>query len=250
MPETGYLAVFLIGLFGGVHCVSMCGGIVGALSMQVESPPRAVPVLGPSPGRGWIRGRQWPLHLAYSLGRIFSYTAAGGAAGALGSFGMLYDGVMPVQIALYVFANLMLVALGLYLAGITRFLASFERMGQVLWRHIQPVTRRFLPVRSAAQALPLGALWGFLPCGMVYMALSLALMTGSAWRGAGLMLAFGLGTLPNLLLAGLVTGRFRAFTRGGKARLAAGLLVLGFGVFGLVRASGLGGKLWSGVMCA
>lgn len=248
MPETGYLAVFLIGLFGGVHCVSMCGGIVGALSMQVEAPPRTAPVCGP--GRGWLRGRQWPMHLAYSLGRILSYTAAGGAAGALGSFGMLYDGVMPVQIALYVFANLMLVALGLYLAGVTRFLAPFERAGQVLWRRVQPVTRRFLPVRSVAQALPLGALWGFLPCGMVYMALSLALMTGSVWRGAGLMLAFGLGTLPNLLLAGLVAGRFRAFTGNGKARLAAGLLVLGFGVFGLVRAPGLGGKLWSGVMCA
>jgi sulfite exporter TauE/SafE len=143
----------------------------------------------------------------------------------------------------------MLIALGLYLAGFTRFLAPFERVGQVLWRRIQPATRRFLPVRSVAQALPLGMLWGFLPCGMVYMVLTTALMTGSAGRGAGLMLAFGLGTLPNLLLAGLVVGRFREFTRNGKVRLAAGLLVLAFGVYGLVRAQTLGGTLWSGVMC-
>ena len=243
MPETGYFAVFLIGLLGGVHCVSMCGGIVGALSMQVDRPP-SMPVAGP------VRGRQWPLHLAYSLGRIFSYTAAGGALGALGSLGMLYDGVMPVQITLYVLANLMLVALGLYLAGFTRFLAPLERAGQVLWRRIQPATRRFLPVRSMAQALPLGMLWGFLPCGMVYMALTAALMTGSALRGAGLMLAFGLGTLPNLLLAGLLLGRFSEFVRNGKVRMLAGLLVLGFGVFGLVQAPSLGGRLWSGVMCA
>jgi sulfite exporter TauE/SafE len=245
MPETGYLAVFLLGLLGGVHCVSMCGGIVGALSMQVEHPL----VRASGPARSWVRGRQWPLHLAYSLGRIFSYTVAGGVLGALGSLGMLYEGVMPVQITLYVFANLMLVALGLYLAGFTRFLAPFERAGQVLWRRIQPATRRFLPVRSVAQALPLGMLWGFLPCGMVYMALTTALMTGSAGRGAGLMLAFGLGTLPNLLLAGLVVGRFREFTRSGKVRLVAGLLVLAFGVYGLVRAQTLGGMLWSGVMC-
>lgn len=243
MPETGYFAVFLIGLLGGVHCVSMCGGIVGALSMQVDR-PLSMSVSGPA------RGRQWPLHLAYSLGRIFSYTAAGSALGALGSLGMLYDGVMPVQIALYVLANLMLVALGLYLAGFTRFLAPLERAGQVLWRRIQPATRRFLPVRSMAQALPLGMLWGFLPCGMVYMALTAALMTGSALRGAGLMLAFGLGTLPNLLLAGLLLGRFREFVRNGKVRMLAGLLVLGFGVFGLVQAPSLGGKLWRGVMCA
>ncbi|MDR0701172.1 MAG: sulfite exporter TauE/SafE family protein [Azoarcus sp.] len=245
MPETGYLAVFLIGLLGGVHCVSMCGGIVGALSMQVEQP-----LLAAGSARGWVRGRQWPLHLAYSLGRIFSYTAAGGALGALGSLGMLYDGVMPVQIVFYVLANLMLVALGLYLAGFTRFLAPLERAGQVVWRCIQPATRRFLPVRTVAQALPLGALWGFLPCGMVYMALTTALMTGSAGRGAGLMLAFGLGTLPNLLLAGLLLGRFREFARNGKVRMLAGLLVLGFGIFGLVNAPTLGGKLWNGVVCA
>jgi len=238
MPEAGHLAIFLFGLAGGVHCVSMCGGIVGVLSMQVEQ-PRATP---------WRVG-QWPLHLAFSVGRISSYTAVGGLLGALGSVGMLYDGVLPVQITLYVFANLMLVAMGLYLAGFTRFLAPLERGGQVLWRFIQPMTSRFLPVRSVSHALPLGILWGFLPCGMVYGVLALALMTGSALRGAGLMLAFGLGTLPNLLLAGMVLGRFRDFTRNGKVRLAAGLLVLGFGVFGLIRAPALGGKLWSGLVC-
>ena len=218
----------------------MCGGIVGALSMQVEQPlVRA---------SSWRAG-QWHLHLAFSLGRIFSYTAIGSLFGALGSVGMLYDGVLPVQITLYVFANLMLVAMGLYMAGFTRFLAPLERGGQVLWRFIQPMTGRFLPVRSVFRALPLGMLWGFLPCGMVYGVLALALMTGSALRGAGLMLAFGLGTLPNLLLAGMVLGRFRDFTRNGKVRLAAGLLVLGFGVFGLIRAPALGGKLWSGLVC-
>ncbi|MDR2880411.1 MAG: sulfite exporter TauE/SafE family protein [Azoarcus sp.] len=240
MPEAGHFAVFLFGLAGGVHCVSMCGGIVGALSMQVEQPlVRASP---------WRIG-QWHLHLTFSLGRIFSYTVAGGLLGALGSVAMLYDGMMPIQISLYVFANLMLVAMGLYMAGVTRFLAPLERGGQLLWRFIHPVAGRFLPVRSMQRALPLGMLWGFLPCGMVYGVLALALMTGSVWRGAGLMLAFGLGTLPNLLLAGLVLGRFRDFIRNNKVRLAAGLLVLGFGIFGLIRAPALGGKLWSGLVC-
>jgi len=238
MLETGYLAVFLVGLLGGVHCVSMCGGIVGALSLQVEQP--VAPASTPS------CVRQWPLHLAYSVGRIASYTLAGAI---VGSIGLLYRDVLPVQIGLYVLANLMLIALGLYLTGFTRLLAPLERGGQVLWRRVQPLTRRFLPVRTVAQALPLGALWGFLPCGMVYGVLSTALMTGSAARGAGLMLAFGLGTLPNLLLAGLALGRFRDFTRNGTVRLVAGLLVLGFGVWGLLHASTLGGELWKGVIC-
>ena len=234
MPETGYLAVFLIGLLGGTHCVSMCGGIVGALSMQVQAP-------GSRP--------QWPLHLAYNLGRIGTYTLLGAGVGLLGSVGLLYEGMLPVQMTLYVLANLMLVALGLYLTGFTRLLAPIERVGHLLWRRIQPATRRFLPARSVGQALPLGMLWGFIPCGLTYSILATALVTGSGARGAGLMLAFGLGTLPNLLLAGMLFKRFRDITRHPKVRLASGLLVLGFGLFGLYHAPSLGGDLWRGVVC-
>jgi uncharacterized protein len=235
MPETGYFAVFLIGLLGGTHCVSMCGGIVGALSVQVKLPSEL--------------SRQWPIHLAYNLGRVTTYTVIGGLLGAIGSVGLLYSGVLPVQITLYVLANLMLVALGLYLTGFTRVLAPVERLGHRLWRKVQPATRRFLPARSVKQAFPLGLLWGFLPCGLVYSVLAAALVTGSATRGAGLMLAFGLGTLPNLLLAGLVFKRFRDITRNSRVRLAAGLMVMGFGVFGLIHAPSLGGSLWNGVLC-
>lgn len=233
MPETGYIAVFLIGLLGGTHCVSMCGGIVGALTVQM-------------PGRG---ARQWPIHLAYNLGRIATYTTLGAVLGALGTVGLLFDDLLPVQLTLYVFANLMLVALGLYLTGFTRLLVPVERAGLHLWRRVQPLTARFLPARSVGQALPLGLLWGFLPCGLVYSVLTTALVTGSAARGAGLMLAFGLGTLPNLLLAGMLFKRFRDITRNGKVRFAAGLMVLAFGVFGLFHAPTLGGSLWSGVVC-
>ncbi len=235
MPDTGYLAVFLIGLLGGTHCVSMCGGIVGALTVQVQMP-------GGRP--------QWPLHLAYNFGRIATYTALGALVGTLGSVGMLYDGVLPVQLTLYVLANLMLVALGLYLTGFTRLLAPVERAGHVIWRRVQPATRRFLPARGVKQALPLGLLWGFIPCGLTYSILATALVTGSGARGAGLMLAFGLGTLPNLLLAGMLFKRFRDFTRHRRVRFASGVLVLGFGVFGLFHAPTLGGQLWSGVVCA
>lgn len=233
MPETGYIAVFLVGLLGGTHCVAMCGGIVGALSVQM-------------PGQS---ARQWPIHLAYNLGRITTYTALGVFAGAIGSAGMLFGDVLPVQLALYVAANLMLILLGLYLTGITQLLAPIERAGSVLWRRVQPLTARFLPARSVGRALPLGLLWGFLPCGLVYSVLTTALVTGSAARGGALMLAFGLGTLPNLLLAGMLFKRFRDLTRDSRVRIVAGLLVLGFGVFGLFHAPSLGGRLWDGVIC-
>jgi uncharacterized protein len=216
MPESSYLALFLIGLLGGTHCIGMCGGIVGALSMGAGSRPA--------------------LHLAYNAGRIVSYTTAGAIAGALGGASLALSGQLPVRIVLFVLANLMLVALGLYLMGATRSLAFTERFGQKLWRHLQPLSRRFLPARTVAQAFPLGLVWGWLPCGLVYSALVTALTSGSALRGAGMMLAFGAGTLPTLLLAGLLAVRLDEYVAKPVVRFSAGLLVLAFGLWGLFAA--------------
>ncbi len=216
MPESSYLALFLIGLLGGTHCIGMCGGIVGALSMGAGSRPS--------------------LHLAYNVGRIVSYGVAGAIAGALGGASLALSGQLPVRIVLFVLANLMLVALGLYLMGATRALAFTERFGQKLWRHLQPLSKRFLPARTIAQAFPLGLVWGWLPCGLVYSALVTALTSGSALSGAGMMLAFGVGTLPNLLLAGLLAVRLNEYVAKPVVRLTAGLLVLAFGLWGLFAA--------------
>ena len=243
MPDTGFIAVFLIGLLGGVHCVGMCGGIVSALSTQ--SGMVAVRMPGTATA--------FPFHLAYNLGRISSYVVAGALVGAIGSFGMLLNELLPVQMALYVAANLMMIALGLYLTGLTQSLAFTERLGQTLWKHVQPFTRRFLPAPGSrmrvAQAYPLGLLWGWLPCGMVYGVLTAALLSGSAERGAATMLAFGLGTLPNLLLAGMLLQRLRSIVQARYVRLGSGLLVIAFGTWGLVNATSLGGRLWTGIAC-
>ena len=235
MPDSGFLAVFLIGLLGGVHCAGMCGGIVSALSLQM-------------PGAAGRSAPAWSIHLAYNFGRIASYAIAGALIGALGSLGLLLNNWLPVQLGLYVAANLMMVALGLYLTGLTQTLAFTERAGQWLWRRVQPVTKRFLPVRGAVQAFPLGMLWGWLPCGLVYSVLTMTLVSGSAARGAATMLAFGLGTLPNLMLAGLLLARFRNVVQGRAVRISSGLIVLGFGVWGLFNAAALGGNLWQGVV--
>lgn len=221
MPDSGYLALFLVGLLGGTHCVGMCGGIVSALAMGAPA--------------------GWRLLLAYNFGRILSYAAAGGLVGALGAASLGLAGQVPVRQGLFLFANLMLIAMGLYLLGATRALAFTERAGQSLWQRIQPLTRRFLPARSVGQAFPLGALWGWLPCGLVYSALASSLAAGSASRGALMMLAFGLGTLPNLLLAGVVLARLNGFVHRPWVRVLSGLLVLGFGIHGIVGLMRLAG---------
>jgi hypothetical protein len=230
--EAQFAAAFLIGLLGGVHCVGMCGGIVGALAVQ-------------TPGRG----RAWSLHLTYSAGRIASYAVAGAIMGMIGSMSLFFDQVLPVQLLLYVFANLVLVSLGLYLAGFGSLMLRLETLGGSLWRRIQPYSARVLPADTPVKAFALGTLWGWLPCGLVYSLLATALLSGGAGNGSMVMLAFGLGTLPNLLLAGMVFKRLRDIVSDRRVRVAAGALVAGFGIAGLVKAANLGEHIRLSVLC-
>ena len=230
--EAGLAAAFVIGLLGGVHCVGMCGGIVGALTVQTPRQRRA-----------------WKLHLSYSAGRIASYAVAGAIMGMIGGAGLLFNQILPVQLLLYVLANLVLISLGLYLAGLGNQLTWLEGLGAALWRRVQPYSTRVLPADTVAKAFALGTLWGWLPCGLVYSLLATALLSGSAASGAAVMLAFGLGTLPNLLLAGMAFKRLRDMTSNRRLRLAAGVLVAGFGVVGLARAADLGEHIRQGLLC-
>lgn len=230
--EPGYLAVFVLGLLGGTHCIGMCGGIVGALSMPSVN---AAPV--------------WPRQLAYNLGRITTYSLLGALAGAVGSASLVFNDFLPVQMVLYVLANCMMLGMGLYLMGLPQAFLPLERVGQHLWRRVLPLSQPFMRGQGAVRAYPLGVLWGLLPCGLTYGVLSTAVMSGSALRGGALMLIFGAGTLPNLLLAGVLLARYGKLVRSRLFRTVAGLLVLSFGVYGLVRAPELGGKLWAGVIC-
>ncbi len=218
MTEFSIIAVFFAGLLGGVHCLGMCGSIVGILTAQLPK-----------------HGARWPFHLAYNFGRLGSYTLAGALAGSIGQAGFLLRDEVPIQYLLFGLSSLMLIALGLYLAGIWNAVRRIEQVGHLLWQRIQPLARPLLPVTTPARALLLGALWGWLPCGLVYSVLVTALASGHAKSGALIMLAFGLGTLPNLLVIGLFWERCRRWVQSPRVRLFAGLIVMTFGVYGLVK---------------
>jgi len=212
MGSVDLLSAFVVGLLGGVHCVGMCGGIVGALSFGVPE------------------GRSLPILLSYNLGRISSYTVAGALMGALGFY---FSGLLPVQAAqrvLLSIAGLFLVLMGLYLAGWWNALSRVERAGGVLWRRLEPLGRGLLPIRSVRHGFVLGLLWGWLPCGLVYSALVWTVASGGPLRGALLMLAFGLGTLPNLLLMGVAAAQLNRWIRKPAVRALAGVLVMLFGL--------------------
>ncbi len=224
MLETTFLAAFLTGLLGGTHCVGMCGGIVAAMSFQG----------GVGKGEVSQGGRQpFRFHIGYSLGRIASYAALGALAGLIGSAAFLSDSLYPLQRGLYVLAQVILILLGLYLAGLNQSIRVLEQAGAAVWKRVQPLLAKVLPVRNLGQAVAAGALWGWLPCGLVYSVLVMALSAGSAIHGAALLLAFGLGTVPNLLLMGWAAERLRNFARNIWVKRGAGLLVAAMGVWGL-----------------
>ena len=218
MPELSLIAAMLVGLLGGVHCVGMCGGLVGAFSLQL-------------PGKG----PRISYHLAANLGRIASYAIAGGIAGALGGTSLFLQQLFPVEKVLYAFASLMLILLGLYLAGFAQTVLVLERLGGGVWKKLQPLLGKLLPIRSLPQAFAAGMIWGWLPCGLVYSVLITALASGSPAQGALTMLAFGLGTLPNLLAMGWFASHLQPLLQKRALRVAAGLLVMALGLLGLAR---------------
>jgi sulfite exporter TauE/SafE len=222
VPDWGLIAAaFAVGLLGGVHCLGMCGGIVGALSFGL---PKAK--LGPQLG----------FQLAYNLGRILSYSLAGALAGGLGLLLAEHSGLAQAQRVLLLIASLFMVLLGLYLGGWWPSLARLERLGLPLWRRLEPLGRGLLPLRSPLQALLLGGLWGWLPCGLVYSNLIWSLSAGGATQGGLLMLAFGLGTLPNLLLMGVLASRLQGFLHRPWVKRLAGASVVLLGLANLWRA--------------
>jgi len=216
MPEAGLLMALLAGFLGGVHCLGMCGGIVAAMGMHAGGQAR------------------WQTQAGYNLGRISSYAAAGALAGLVGSAAFLSERLLPAQNALYILAQIMLILVGLYLAGLNRAVLWVERFGGGLWRRLQPRVGALFPVDGFGKAVIAGLLWGWLPCGLVYSMLVSALATGDPRAGAVLMLAFGLGTLPNLLAMGWAAARLRELFGRAWIRLAAGLTLSGFGVWGLL----------------
>lgn len=218
------LSAFVAGLLGGVHCVGMCGGVVGAMTFGLPEQER----------RG---GGRLLLYLGgYNLGRITSYALAGVIVGGIAGLAVDLVDLRAASMVLLLLAGAFMLMLGLYLAGWWRGLAQIERVGGVLWRRVEPLARRLMIVSQPWQTLPMGLVWGWLPCGLVYSALILALAAGGPLEGALVMLSFGLGTLPNLMLIGVFAAQLSRFTRDPRVRRVAGLMVMGFGVYYLVSA--------------
>ena len=220
MNDLSFLTLFLLGFFGGGHCLAMCGGLSSAFALQL--PPHI--------------NRLW-LIVLMNLGRIASYTAIGLIVGALGQFGISLDQTRGVQTALFFAANILLLLLGLYLAGLSDLVRHIEGAGKPIWKRLNPLLNRLLPIKSVPACFAVGLLWGWLPCGLVYSASLYALGSGSALHGGLLMLCFALGTLPNLLAFGWFAGQLKTLLQNRRVRLFAGLSVCAWALWQLYRVA-------------
>lgn len=214
----GYTSAFMIGLLGSAHCVGMCGGISASLSM-------AVPV---GPG---FRLRQSALILTFNIGRISSYVLIATLLAVVSTTAV--DTWATLGPILRTLAGSLLIVMGLSLGQWWQGIHHIERLGAPLWQRLAPVTRRFVPVTGASQALCLGLVWGWLPCGLIYSTLGWAVLQPTVGSAALTMLCFGLGTLPSMLATGFAASAIQSLrTHLGFRRLTGALMVL-FGIWTL-----------------
>ncbi|PUE03140.1 MAG: hypothetical protein C3L25_00290 [Candidatus Sedimenticola endophacoides] len=209
---------FTVGLFSSLHCIGMCGGIIGALSY------------GLSPEVRRQAGRMAIYLLALSAGRVLSYALAGALLGSMGEVLQGVAGSGQVHLWLRWAAALIMVLIGMHIAGWLPRLAMIERLGVPLWARLEPLGRRLMPVQTPGRAVAYGMLWGWLPCGLVYTMLLSAVGQTGAVGGAVYMLVFGLGTLPGVLLTGLLAGKLYQFARRPYLREMVGSLVMLMGL--------------------
>ncbi|MDP5143351.1 sulfite exporter TauE/SafE family protein [Rheinheimera baltica] len=182
---TDLLAALLIGLIGSSHCLVMCGGIAAALQLSM-------------PTQNLLRKMQ--LQSLLSIGRLTTYSLFGAAVGYFGASAMQFAGVSLLWLRLI--AGILLLMMAMYISRLWFGLIQLEKLGQSLWRYVQPVAKKLLPLDSPAKAYSYGLCWGALPCGLVYSTLSWSLASGGLVQGGLIMLSFGIGTLPAILLTG------------------------------------------------
>jgi len=223
---TTFLSALGLGFFGSAHCIAMCGGICSALSFALPA------------GRPWLR---FVILLGYNVGRIASYVFM---ALLLSTVSYWFASNLSPEIsrqylgALRFVAGVLLIAMGLYLANWWLGLQYLEKAGQRLWQVFKPVAQRLMPVQKFSTAILFGAIWGWLPCGLVYSALALAVSQPSVPTAGVTMLAFGLGTLPALLATGLLAERLQAILKNRKLKLIFAVLLIGFGIWTLLYSGG------------
>lgn len=211
---TSYLVAFLMGIFSALHCLGMCGSIIGSLTLSLKREIREDKRL------------LVPFVASYNAGRVMSYTIAGLLAGIAEHVLSVPFGEGHGHRLLQIVSALIMLGAGLHIAGWFPRFAYLERLGIVVWKRIEPYGRRLVPVDTLTRAFVFGMIWGWLPCGLVYAALALAATSGDVVRSTFTMLAFGLGTMPAVMGVGIMTSWMVKLSSMTRFRQASGITLI------------------------
>jgi len=211
-----FSAALLIGLLGAGHCLGMCSGIASAITFSTDTTQS--------------KARHFISLLFYNLGRVSSYTLAGTIFAGSSSALIIFFGGKEALIYLRLLAAILMLFLALYISRLWFGLLILEKAGQTVWQYIKPLAQYFLPLKHPTLAFPLGFLWGWFPCGLVYSTLSWAASSGSTESGALIMFGFGIGTLPAMLTIGSLTQQLKLILNHYYFRVGSGLLLAIFAV--------------------
>jgi hypothetical protein len=213
-------SALMMGFIGSTHCIGMCGGIISTLSTNFS---------------GNTQHNPFSIQLFYNIGRITSY----GFIGLL--IGMFSSSLMELLPDPHAFsmkiAGIFFILVGLYISQLLNSLRYLESAGQVIWRKIEPFGRKYLPATSIGHAWKLGLVWGWLPCGLVYSALALAITQLNPLHSALTMVVFGLGTLPTLLLIGHFAQNVKSILQNKMVRMVLGIILITYGVSQIIGVS-------------
>lgn len=235
-------SAFIIGILGSGHCIAMCGGITSMLTSAL--PPTSskysshkhttqqIPVN--NQGNSFNNNNKIVLVICYNIGRIASYAFIGALVGFTGSIAAKNIGA-PLA-SLRIISATFMILLGLYLGQWLMWLNRIEAIGKHLWQYISPLASKAIPVNSPIKALTLGAVWGWLPCGLVYSTLTWALASGSMVTGASIMFFFGLGTLPALLTLSIGFTGIKNNLVKPAIRKTMALILISFGIYSFIVA--------------
>jgi len=219
--NLNFLTAFSIGFLGSLHCVGMCGGISGALATAIPPPTT-------HQSNVFNLLRKLNFQLFYSGGRLGSYMIAGAIAGSIGATVSQISDAHGISV-LRILSGVMIILLGFYISGWWMALSKLERAGTIVWKQIRPLTKPLMPVNNVFKAGLLGALWGWLPCGLVYSGLTWSMAAGNTLDSALLMLFFGIGTLPAMIGVGFFSGMLADFARSRATRSIAGVIMILYG---------------------
>jgi sulfite exporter TauE/SafE len=217
--NASYLVAFAMGLVSSLHCIGMCGSIIGTLTLSLPAEIRQ------------NKAALFSFVLNYNIGRISSYALAGALIGLLEMLLSLPFGQGHGHRMLQLLSAAVMASAGLYIAGLFPRFAYIEKIGSKFWKKIEPFGRKLIPVKTRFQAFLFGMIWGWLPCGLVYAALALAATTGDSLQSSLTLFAFGLGTLPAVIGVGIMTSTLTRLSRMKHFRLLVGLFMITLALF-------------------